>query len=974
MTAKLTNLLNVLPLQGRRNFHYAIKDHILIPITTRKGKPVSLRSSREWDIKLATKTDSGFALLALGTTATRNRQHRILFTNQNGKITHRSGWKSNEELSNTPFREYILSLTQDEDNNRIVDGSEQTAYQIYSNGEEITITNRRGRTFNDASKRVWDVIAAGEMNDGFAVLRAGTSNRRLGQYRLWFTNSEGRIQSGTRWESGDFYQQLGYETIFNVDLNNDNKIGDPSDDFGNTPTTSGLLNVGSVVYGTLEETGDRDWFEVNLREGSIYNFSVTGNSLSDPYLRLFNNDGQLLEQNDDHNDSLNSAINNYQASSTNKYFIGIGAYNDAGTGNYEVSATKWEAIIINDGQASILITGETQQEGMLSVKLESDDPDGNGNFELQIPLWENSTDNGQNWSTLAASQTLSVTPEIAGSLIRAKLKYTDGDEFTETIISNSVNIPALPPETTDDYGNTPTTSGLLKIGSAINGTLEENGDRDWFEVNLKSDSVYNFAITGNSLDDPYLRLYDSNGQLLRLNDDHNGSLDSAILGYQTATTGKYFLGVGAYNDASTGSYVVSADQAQDKNSGYNSQNGYGQINIQTAFEQLVGINLDPVANLEGNYWTLDNIYAPEVWNPSGGFSGATGTGTVVAVVDTGVDLDHQEFSGRIVQGFDFVDNDSVADDGHGHGTHVAGTIAGANDGVGVIGVAYDAQIMPIRVLDNNGDGFTSDVIEGILYAADNNADVINLSLGGGGYSQAMNDAIAYATSLGSVVVMAAGNSGGSSPDYPAAHAINHGLAVGAVNQAGSLANFSNLAGDIILDYVTAPGVNIYSSTPGNNYDSYNGTSMATPHVAGAAALLRGYDSDLTAKSIEDLLTATSSNNQTISYYPSQNLPTTRSQVLPEIYSELITSETIDSLNYDNLTGTWIGRLSRDGKATSSWRDEDTIKSYGIDCEQLANNLIAFDFSTSAQNQNLIENLINSNQFDYFESDQVWTIG
>ena len=210
----------------------------------------------------------------------------------------------------------------------------------------------------------------------------------------------------------------------------------------------------------------------------------------------------------------------------------------------------------------------------------------------------------------------------------------------------------------------------------------------------------------------------------------------------------------------------------------------------------------------------------------------------------------REFSGRIVQGDDFVSNDSFADDGNGHGTHVAGTIAGANDGFGVTGVAYNAQIMPIRVLDNNGSGYTSDVIKGIRYAADNGANVINLSLGGGGYSQAMDDAIAYATSLGSVVVMAAGNSGGSSPDYPAAHAINYGLAVGAVDQSGNMANFSNLAGDVVLDYVTAPGVNIYSSTPGNNYDSFNGTSMATPHVAGAAALLLGHDPNLSAATVE----------------------------------------------------------------------------------------------------------------------------
>ena len=162
------------------------------------------------------------------------------------------------------------------------------------------------------------------------------------------------------------------------------------------------------------------------------------------------------------------------------------------------------------------------------------------------------------------------------------------------------------------------------------------------------------------------------------------------------------------------------NEVEANNPEYNSQD-VRQINIQSAFERHLGVTLDPVADLGGNLWSLDNIYAPEVWNPSGGFSGATGNGTIVAVVDTGVDLDHKEFSGRIVPGFDFVDDDSVADDGHSHGTHVAGTIAGANDGFGVTGVAYDAQIMPIRVLDNNGDGYTSDVIEGIPYAANNNA-------------------------------------------------------------------------------------------------------------------------------------------------------------------------------------------------------------------------------------------------------------
>ena len=147
-------------------------------------------------------------------------------------------------------------------------------------------------------------------------------------------------------------------------------------------------------------------------------------------------------------------------------------------------------------------------------------------------------------------------------------------------------------------------------------------------------------------------------------------------------------------------------------------------------------------------WGLDHIGAPEVWNAYQDFSGVTGDGITIAVVDTGVDLDHPEFAGRIVPGYDFVDNDTIADDGNGHGTHVAGTIAGANDGIGITGVAYDANIMPIRVLNDNGSGYLSDVTAGIRFAADNNADVINLSLGGGGYNSSMYEAIQYASELG----------------------------------------------------------------------------------------------------------------------------------------------------------------------------------------------------------------------------------
>merc|ERR1712216_593059 len=164
-----------------------------------------------------------------------------------------------------------------------------------------------------------------------------------------------------------------------------------------------------------------------------------------------------------------------------------------------------------------------------------------------------------------------------------------------------------------------------------------------------------------------------------------------------------------------------------------------------------------------------------------------------------------------------------------------------NDGLGVTGVAHDAAIMPIRVLDDNGYGWTSDIIAGTRWAAENGADVINLSLGGGGYSQSMADTVAYASSLGAVVVMAAGNSGPASPDYPAAYAVNNGIAVGAVNQKGSMAGFSNRAGSTVINYVTAPGADIFSAIPNGGYANLSGTSMAAPHVAGVAALLKSYD-------------------------------------------------------------------------------------------------------------------------------------
>ena len=439
--------------------------------------------------------------------------------------------------------------------------------------------------------------------------------------------------------------------------------------------------------------------------------------------------------------------------------------------------------------------------------------------------------------------------------------------------------------------------------------------------------------------------------------------------------------MGSFYDVYTGSYSLGASELSAPDPGFSSSDGYGHVSAQRAFEALLDISLDPVDALGGQLWGVDNVDAPEVWNGGSGFSGATGSGTTIAVIDTGVDLDHPEFSDRIVAGYDFVDNDATADDGNGHGTHVAGTIAGANDGTGITGVAYNAAIMPLRVLDNDGYGWTSDIISAVRWAADNGADVINLSLGGGGYSQAMADSISYASGRGSVVVMAAGNSGGSEPDYPAAHAIDHGIAVGAVDRNRDLAGFSNRAGSNQLDYVTAPGVNIYSAVPDGGYDTFNGTSMATPHVAGVAGLLKSHDGSLSTSAIEDLLTGSGSNNTRSS---STGWSTTASGT--EATRDVITLQTLDSFSDGQLSGTLIGSVDGNGQGRRSTlralkrsiRTNDACYD-GLDAVQTIkasrNSFAVLEISDahSVNQRALLTDLLSSNQFHYFEFNQQFSL-
>jgi len=229
-------------------------------------------------------------------------------------------------------------------------------------------------------------------------------------------------------------------------------------------------------------------------------------------------------------------------------------------------------------------------------------------------------------------------------------------------------------------------------------------------------------------------------------------------------------------------------------------------------------------------WGITRINA--VSAQTGGF---TGTGIKVAVLDTGTDYTHPDLKANYLGGYDFVNRDNDPMDDHSHGTHVAGTVAAASNGFGVLGAAPQAGLYSVKVADSSGYCSYSNIIAGINWAVDNNADVITMSLGGTSSSSTLQSACDNAYSKGVVLVGAAGNSGGA-VIYPAAY--SSVIAVSAVDSTNTRASWSCYGPQIEF---AAPGVSIKSTMPGGLYGFKSGTSMATPHVTGAVALLMSTD-------------------------------------------------------------------------------------------------------------------------------------
>jgi thermitase len=246
-------------------------------------------------------------------------------------------------------------------------------------------------------------------------------------------------------------------------------------------------------------------------------------------------------------------------------------------------------------------------------------------------------------------------------------------------------------------------------------------------------------------------------------------------------------------------------------------------------------------------WNLPAVGTEEGWNITRGSKNIK-----IAVVDTGVDLDHPDLKGRLVEGFNALDHNSPPEDDNGHGTHVAGIIASdTNNGQGVAGITWYNPIMPIKVMNAKGHGGSFDVAQGIRWAVDHGANVINLSLGNYQDSSVMKDAVKYAIKKDVVIVSAAGNDNTSQTSYPVAYP--GVLGVAAVDYDGNRAKFSNY-GDFVD--VAAPGVEIPSTYVGGKYAALSGTSMAAPHVTALAGLIRSINPKLKNKDVLKIITQT----------------------------------------------------------------------------------------------------------------------
>ncbi len=337
-------------------------------------------------------------------------------------------------------------------------------------------------------------------------------------------------------------------------------------------------------------------------------------------------------------------------------------------------------------------------------------------------------------------------------------------------------------------------------------------------------------------------------------------------------------------------------------------------NAQKAIKELEASG--EVEYVEPNY-IIEAEEVPDDWPYSGQWTqleleeawdfialGEPGPQVVIAVIDSGVDLHHPELREILIDGYDFAGNDGSPEDNSGHGTKVCGVIgAVGNNGTGIAGVAWnvDIAVMPVKFMDKNSEGKTtgslSDAIDGIYFAVDHGAQIINASWGFYDYSRALQDAFSYAQSRGVLIVASAGNKGQNNDrndHYPSNYPFDNIIAVAAMDTDGSLASFSNY-GTKNVD-IAAPGVGITTTTVNGGLVAWaSGTSFATPFVTGVAALVLSCAPEIDYASLRDILLLSASQ------VPSAASSAVASGGCVNAYRALVIQEEYDPVTRDALS-------------------------------------------------------------------------
>ncbi|NEO58748.1 MAG: S8 family serine peptidase [Okeania sp. SIO3B5] len=465
---------------------------------------------------------------------------------------------------------------------------------------------------------------------------------------------------------------------------------------------------------------------------------------------------------------------------------------------------------------------------------------------------------------------------------QSEIDLLTGEFITPQRIASQIN----PFPQSDDTLINARDIGVLNTNQIWNDFVGDFDSVDYYRFHLNTTSDFNLFLSGLSADADVDLLEDKNNDGFGEIIDYSLASGSASeeINVSNLDPGTYYVKVSQYSGNTNYNLSLSATPSFNSGSSFNSGGfdsiyGYGLVDANAAVAQTINAPTPFPEVFDFNNWDVEAINAPEVWN-----QGYTGQGIVVAVIDSGVDYNHFDLAGNIwtnineipnngfdddgngyiddVRGWDIINNDNEPMDFLGHGTHIAGTIAAQQNGLGITGIAPNAKIMPVKV--GNFERILPDnAAAGIYYAVNNGAHVINMSFGRDFYSPVVNDAIRYATERGVVVAMAAGNDGGSFPKYPANNLQQWGIAAGATDFIGRISDFSNRAGSITLNYVVAPGENIYSTLPNNDFGNRSGTSFAAPHVAGVAALVLSANPFLTPDQVEHMITTTANPNQVI---------------------------------------------------------------------------------------------------------------